>query len=445
MDLPHRAERKFSLPIVHVVAEPTAAPAISSPFSIDTILVPLDDILSEVVLGPVGFLARRLGSRVTLVHVSEKGLDDPSAGGAPEVVGQGAVADPIAERYLYRGADTLRKEGVAVDTLVLTGKADRAIVDWARMRNYGLVAMATYSRGGGARTEPGHVTTQVLRACPVPLLLSGPGNGGAWAAPCNISRLLVPLDGSPLAEEALPYAAQLALKLALPLTLIRVISASRQPVAAFSEPVVNNIEPRPVWRQSFSDHPLQGRKPTGRLHHQLPVRRLPKADRQRHCDRVEFIIESPNVLGTSDKTFKGVAGPLRMNRLPRGQINRFNSRSDVIHLKPGEDVIAIAPRDKLFVGNTNGGITGTMGNSGNPLKLRKQVTEGLQLLFVCPNLPRIRYLNRRAACFTLTHCSSYGSLTPIARLYRNANMEFEFRFRTGSHQRLPQSSLPFLP
>jgi nucleotide-binding universal stress UspA family protein len=239
-----------------VVAEPTA-PAVSSPFNFDTILVPLDGILSEVVLGPVSFLARRLGSRVTLVHVSEEGLDDANAGGAPEVVGQRAAADPLAERYLYRGADTLRREGVAVDTLVLTGKADRAIVDWARERKYGLVAMATYSRGGGARTEPGHVTTQVLRACPVPLLLSCPGNGDLWAAPCHISRLLVPLDGSPLAEEALPYAAQLALQLALPLTLIQVISASRQPVAAISEPAVNNIEPRPIRRQSFSDHPLQ--------------------------------------------------------------------------------------------------------------------------------------------------------------------------------------------
>ncbi len=256
MDLPHRAERKFSLPIVHVVAEPTAAPAISDPFSFDTILVPLDGILSELVLGPVSFLARGLGSRVTLVHVSEKGLDDPNAGGDPEVVGQRAAADRIAERYLDRGAATLRREGVAVDTLVLTGKADRAIVDWAREGNYGLVAMATYSRGGGARTEPGHVTTQVLHACPVPLLLSCPGNGDVWAAPCHISRLLVPLDGSPLAEEALPYAAQLALQLALPLTLIQVISASRQPVAAISEPAVNNIEPRPIWRQSFSAHPL---------------------------------------------------------------------------------------------------------------------------------------------------------------------------------------------
>ena len=101
------------------------------------------------------------------------------------------------------------------------------------------------------------MTTQGLRAWPVPLLLSCPGNGDVWAAPCHISRLLVPLDGSPLAEEALPYAAQLALQLALPLTLIQVISASRQPVAAIPEPAVNNIEPRSTWRQAFSDHPLQ--------------------------------------------------------------------------------------------------------------------------------------------------------------------------------------------
>ena len=72
-----------------------------------------------------------------------------------------------------------------------------------------------------------------------------------------MKTMLVPLDGSFLAEEALPYAAQLALKLALPLALIQVISVSRQPVAEISEPAANNIEPGPIWRQSFSDHPLQ--------------------------------------------------------------------------------------------------------------------------------------------------------------------------------------------
>jgi len=30
LDLPHRAERKFSLPVINVVAAPTAAPDISS-------------------------------------------------------------------------------------------------------------------------------------------------------------------------------------------------------------------------------------------------------------------------------------------------------------------------------------------------------------------------------------------------------------------------------
>jgi len=236
LDLPHRAERKFALPVIHVVAAPTPATDMSSPVNFDTMLVPLNGSLSEVILGPVTLLAKQLGSRVSLIHVSE-----------------GTENDAEVENYLDRVARALRQEGLAVDTMVLAGEAGRAIVDCARERSYALVAMATCGRGGGARAALGDVTTQVLDACPCPLLVARPRPGDPEATLHRISRLVVPLDGSHVAEEAVPYAEQLARQLALPVTLMDVISVSRQPGAKVLEPAVTSIEPG----RSFFDHPLQ--------------------------------------------------------------------------------------------------------------------------------------------------------------------------------------------
>ena len=240
LDLPHRAERKFALPVIHVVAAPTPATDMSSPVKFDTMLVPLHGSLSEVILGPVTFLAKQLDSRVSLVHVSE-----------------GTENDAEAENYLDRVARALRQEGLAVDTMVLAGEAGRAIVDCARERSSALVAMATCGRGGGARAALGDVTTQVLDSCPCPLLVARPRPGDPEATLHRISRLVVPLDGSHVAEEAVPYAEQLARQLALPVTLMDVISVSCQQGAKVSEPAVTSIEPGRGWRRSFSEHPLQ--------------------------------------------------------------------------------------------------------------------------------------------------------------------------------------------
>jgi nucleotide-binding universal stress UspA family protein len=240
LDLPHRAERKFSLPVIHVVAAPTAAADISPRAGFDTMLVALNGSHSEEVLGPVTFLAKRLASRVSLVHVLEE-----------------AEEDAKAERYLDRVARALRQEGLAVNTVLLAGEAGGAIMEFARGGSYGLVAMATCGRGGGAGGAMGDVTTEVLRGWPCPLLLARPGFGDPGAMPGDISRIVVPLDGSGVAEEALPYAEQLARRLALPVTLIEAISVSCQAVAAVPEPAATDVRPSSDWRQPLSDHPLQ--------------------------------------------------------------------------------------------------------------------------------------------------------------------------------------------
>ena len=240
LDLPHRVERRYSLPVIHIVAAATAAPDAPSSAGFDSILVPLNGIASEAVLEPVRYLAKRLGSRISLVHASEVAEDDAEA-----------------ESYLDRTASALRQEELVVDTAVLGGNAGRVIVGLARGANYGMVAMATCGRAGGAGAELGDVTANVLDGCPCPLLLTRPRSGDPAATPCDISRLVVPLDGSPAAEQALPYVEHLARRMAIPITIIRAISVSGQTVAAVPEPAGTGVKHGLAWRQSIPDHPLQ--------------------------------------------------------------------------------------------------------------------------------------------------------------------------------------------
>lgn len=89
-----------------------------------------------------------------------------------------------------------------------------------------LVAMSTHGRGSIGRVVFGSVADRVARTSPVPVLLIRPDLTAAVPDAVEIRRLLVPLDGSDLAEEALPLAAELAQRLAIPIHLLRAIDAA---------------------------------------------------------------------------------------------------------------------------------------------------------------------------------------------------------------------------
>jgi nucleotide-binding universal stress UspA family protein len=140
------------------------------------------------------------------------------------------TAVAAAERYL---ADLERSEhgrGVAAARIVLEGPPAPAILAAAEESDAGLIVMATHARTGLDRLVAGSVAEEVLRRSSVPLLLVPPG---AAAPPPSEGRLrvLVPLDGSRLAEAALEAAAALAPPARLELLLLRV-AAPPDPIFA---------------------------------------------------------------------------------------------------------------------------------------------------------------------------------------------------------------------
>jgi nucleotide-binding universal stress UspA family protein len=174
------------------------------------ILVPLDGTAVAARAVPyAATLARATGASVLLLHAV------PAPPARRPLCPQ-PDAGP-ASAMLEAQAALLRQQGVAVKTLVLTGEPVRWIVDVARVRGVMLIVMARRSRG-----LFGTITEAVLARTSAPILLvrddtAPDGPERLLASP----RLLVPLDGSAAAEEALAVASSLASRLGGALVLLQ--------------------------------------------------------------------------------------------------------------------------------------------------------------------------------------------------------------------------------
>ncbi len=186
------------------------------------LLIPLDGSrLAESVL-PMGLsLAIHLRARVTLLHVMERSARAIVHGDRHLTVAS------EADRYLADVAARFRAEGVEVECHVhpnLEGDVPKSIVDHAADLAADLVILATHGAGGARRVLFGSVAQQVLRRGDRPVLLIRPPEGpAAEAAKPDLRLLLVPLDGQPAAEAALPVAAVLARAYGAELVLLRIV------------------------------------------------------------------------------------------------------------------------------------------------------------------------------------------------------------------------------
>lgn len=94
-----------------------------------------------------------------------------------------------------------------------------------------LIAMTTHGRSGILGVALGSVAMNVLRAAghaPVLIYRSSDHTGGDPAAAIKISRVVVPMDGTPAAESIGDQAAEMARALGVRLVVISVLSAKAQ-------------------------------------------------------------------------------------------------------------------------------------------------------------------------------------------------------------------------
>lgn len=177
-----------------------------------TILVPLDGSgLAARALPYAISLAKAAGSRLILAYSPdfwELPLDMPA--------------------QLQRGAVEARTVGVDVATHLCTthgGNHGRAIVDAAHESGAELIVMGTHGHGAVGRMLLGSVADEVLRHAEVPVLLCTPPADQHWPED-RPRRVLLPLDGSTLAEAAIEPARTLAKELGASLLLFAVVELS---------------------------------------------------------------------------------------------------------------------------------------------------------------------------------------------------------------------------
>jgi nucleotide-binding universal stress UspA family protein len=176
----------------------------------------------DQVLPYVKLLAKRLGQPVTLLAVI-LGDDDLDPINSPANIATASLRVEqrrFAQRYLDTVAEGLAQDGIVATTEVVTGPVAERIVAFADVLQSGLIAMGTHGRVGPERWFLGSVADKVVRLATVPVLLIRPRDAGP-AVPASIAQIVLPLDGSPLAEVALPYARYLAKAFSAPLILVR--------------------------------------------------------------------------------------------------------------------------------------------------------------------------------------------------------------------------------
>jgi nucleotide-binding universal stress UspA family protein len=110
----------------------------------------------------------------------------------------------------------------AVSYSVRTGHPAEVIIEAAESDRDTLIAMATHGRSGIRRWLLGSVAEKVLHGAENDVLLIRAMQPVESRRALQLERLVVPLDGSELAEKALPCALALAKKMNLEVVLLRV-------------------------------------------------------------------------------------------------------------------------------------------------------------------------------------------------------------------------------
>lgn len=139
-----------------------------------------------------------------------------------------------ASDYLDDVAEVLGEVVPRVSTGTVAGDTPDAILDAAKEHGADLIIMATHGRGFMGRIVIGSVADRVARASAVPVLLVHPAAGTHAASiddEVRVARIVVPLDGSDRARQALPVAHELARQLAAPIHLIRVLPTAEEVAA----------------------------------------------------------------------------------------------------------------------------------------------------------------------------------------------------------------------
>ena len=168
------------------------------------VIVPLDGSeLAEEVLPHVVEMIRGRDSQVYLLSVTPvmRGVARPVVDLRPDGEERQRVEQELKE-YLRKVASRLESVAAEVEATVRSGRPADEILTFADNVGADLIAMTTHGRSGIRDWIFGSVADRILRGATCPVLLV---RAGQTKLRTTYQRILIPLDGSELAEQVLPY------------------------------------------------------------------------------------------------------------------------------------------------------------------------------------------------------------------------------------------------
>ena len=192
-----------------------------------SILVPLDgSAFGEYALPLALSIARQAGAPLQVLNVAP--TMSPLDAEAAVWLDDDVIAHLQARARAYLDGVVKRLGGlspVPVNSVVRQGVVAACIHEHAIRSGADLVVMATHGRGPLARFWLGSVADELVRCLPMPLLLVRPREEPPdLATEPDLTRVLLPLDGSELAEQVIePAVALAALMPGSEITLLRVV------------------------------------------------------------------------------------------------------------------------------------------------------------------------------------------------------------------------------
>jgi nucleotide-binding universal stress UspA family protein len=188
----------------------------------DTILVPLDG--SAESQAALTFAAGLPAQRVRLLHVADDTTSAVDLAVAPSSGGPEDLSEQLTAQLRETASDAGLPES-KIEIVVRFGDPPEVIIDESASAD--LIVMTTRGRGAAGRAMFGSTADRVSRHGIVPTLLLRTDQAAELPAP---RRIVIALDGSPLAESALPAAVKMADALGLPMHLVRVVD----PISIFT-------------------------------------------------------------------------------------------------------------------------------------------------------------------------------------------------------------------
>lgn len=211
-----------------------------------SILVPLDgSTFGEHALPLAISIARRTGASLSLLHAHAP-LRSVYVEGAALL--DDTIEDDIkAQQKTYLNIVSERIHSVLKDTPITTtlveGDIGASIVAEADRQKPDLVVMTTHGRGPLSRFWLGSVANELIRQLSMPLLLARPSETPPdLNSDPRFQHILIPLDGTELAEQILEPATAIGKVMEADYTLVRIV----KPVLAMTGPMDAAMAAQPV-------------------------------------------------------------------------------------------------------------------------------------------------------------------------------------------------------